>query len=104
MEEKKRLYIGNLPYSVNDEQLRDFFNQIEGVEVEEASVVTEKSYHDPEVRRSKGFGFVTVKTGEMAQLAIEKANGVEMDGRQITVDFAKEKTDKRPDNHFQAAA
>ena len=83
-EEKNKLFVGNLNYAVTDESLSDLFSNVEGAEVVEAKVITDKFSG-----RSKGFGFVTLKTEEMAQTAIEALNEKEFEGRKIFVNVAK---------------
>ncbi len=78
----KKLYVGNLPYSVNDKSLLDKFSQ--AGTVDSAKVIT-----DRDTGRSKGFGFVEMSTEDEAQAAIEKFNGTEMDGRSLNVTEAK---------------
>lgn len=74
----KKLYIGNLPYSVRDDALSEIFSRIGAVV--SARVVTYK-----DTGRSKGFGFVEMETDEDAERAINELNGTEVDGRAITV-------------------
>jgi RNA recognition motif-containing protein len=83
----KKLYVGNLPYSVTDQDLRTLFEQAGGVM--DAAVVT-----DRETGRSKGFGFVEMTTPEEASKAITQLNGHTMDNRQIQVSEARPKTDR----------
>ena len=83
-EENNKLYVGNLSYTINDEQLADLFNAIEGVKVVEARVIT-----DRETGKPRGFGFVTVENSEMAQKAIESMNEKEVDGRKLVVNIAR---------------
>ena len=83
-EENNKLYVGNLSYSINDEQLADLFSAVEGVKVVEARVIT-----DRETGKPRGFGFVTVENSEMAQKAIESMNEKEVDGRKLIVNIAK---------------
>lgn len=83
---QKKLYIGNLPYSVTDDQLRDLFSQ--AGTVESASIITDKFSG-----RSKGFGFVEMATLEEAERAIEMFKTHEMDGRTMTVSEARPKED-----------
>lgn len=78
----KKLYVGNLPYSIDDQALEEFFAQAGAVE--SAKVIT-----DRETGRSKGFGFVEMATPEEAQGAIEKLNGQDLDGRPVRVSEAK---------------
>lgn len=80
----KKLYVGNLSYSVTDESLKEYFSQA-GV-VESASIITDKM-----TGRSKGFGFVEMSTDEEAQKAIEMFNGKELDSRPLTVNEARPK-------------
>ena len=77
-----KLFVGNIPYSVNSDGLRDIFAKVG--EVAEANVVT-----DRETGRSRGFGFVEMSSDAEAQAAIEMWNGKELDGRTITVNEAR---------------
>lgn len=78
----KKLYVGNLPYSTSDQQLADMFSQVGTVD--SSRVIT-----DRETGRSKGFGFVEMSTDSEAQDAINKFNGTDMGGRNMTVSEAK---------------
>lgn len=82
MEDKKKLYVGNLPYSVNADELRKVFSEFG--EVVDAVVISDK-YSG----RSKGFGFVTFATEEAASSAVEKMNGKDMGGRNLVVNVAR---------------
>lgn len=84
--QKNKLYVGNLAYSVDDAMLEKVFSEVEGVEVTEAKVILDKM---SEERRSRGFGFVTVGTDEMAETAIKELNGKDIEGRQIFVNVAR---------------
>lgn len=75
------LYVGNLAWSVNDDSLRDFFEDYG--EVTEARVIT-----DRESGRSRGFGFVEMPD-EAARNAISQADGVELDGRPLRISEAR---------------
>lgn len=79
-----KLYVGNLSYSVTNDQLRDHFAA--AGTVTDAVVITDKFSG-----RSKGFGFVEFETAEMAQKAIEMFNGKELDGRELVVNEARPK-------------
>lgn len=81
-EQKNKLYVGNLPYTVNDESLKDLFAG--SGEVVEAKVITDKFSG-----RSKGFGFVTMKDDAAAEKAIADMDGKEAEGRQIKVNVAR---------------
>lgn len=91
--EKNKLFVNSLPYEIDDEALEKIFSAVEGVKVLEAKVIVDK-FNDG---RSKGFGFVTLETEEMAQECITKLNGSEVSGRQIFVNVAKPQ-EKRDSN------
>ena len=78
----RKLYVGNLPYSANDQGLADKFSECGTVD--SAKVIT-----DRDTGRSKGFGFVEMATDEEAETAISKFNGTDYDGRSMTVSEAK---------------
>src|SRR5579883_2088591 len=78
----KKLYVGNLPYSATEDSLHETFSQCGNVE--SARIIT-----DRDSGRSKGFGFVEMSTDEEAASAINKLNGADMGGRQLTVNEAK---------------
>ncbi len=76
-----KLYVGNLPWSVDEKQLKELFSNYE---VEEANLITDKFSG-----RSKGFGFVTISDDESAKKAIEEFNGKEVEGRELKVSEAR---------------
>ncbi|NDF13559.1 MAG: RNA-binding protein [Proteobacteria bacterium] len=78
----KKLFVGNLSFSVNDQTLLDTFSQCGNVE--SAKVIT-----DRDSGRSKGFGFVEFSSEAEAQAAISKFHGAEHEGRAMTVNEAK---------------
>ena len=78
----KKLYVGNLPYSVNQQTLQDTFSKCGTVE--SANVIM-----DRDTGQSKGFAFVEMSSSGEAQKAIQKINGSSLDGRAITVNEAK---------------
>ncbi len=80
-----RLYVGNLPYSVTELDLRDLFSGLGTVT--DAKIIT-----DRETGRPRGFGFVEMSTDEEARKAIEELNGRDVQGRQVAV---KEAEDRR---------
>jgi cold-inducible RNA-binding protein len=84
-----KLYVGNLSFKTTSEELKEHFSQ--AGTVESASVI-----EDRETGRSRGFGFVEMATAEDAQAAIEQFNGKELNGRSLTVNEAKPKTDRGP--------
>src|SRR5262249_47007397 len=82
----KKLYVGNLGYGATDSDLTKMFEP-HGV-VQSAQVIM-----DRETGRSKGFGFVEMKSDQEAQAAITALNGQEANGRQLTVNEAKPRTE-----------
>ena len=81
-----RLYVGNLPFSADESAVRSLFEQNER-KVEEVKLIT-----DRESGRPRGFGFVEMTNDQDADNAIRDLNGHEMDGRQLTVNEARERT------------
>ncbi len=80
----RKLYVGNLTYGVTDGALEQMF-AAHGT-VESAQVIM-----DRDTGRSKGFGFVEMKTDQEAQAAITALNGKDMEGRSLTVNEARPK-------------
>jgi len=78
----KKLYVGNLPYSANDQLLAETFSDFGTVE-------SAKVIMDRDSGRSKGFGFVEMSSDAEAQAAISKLNGQEWEGRAMNVSEAK---------------
>ena len=78
----KKLYVGNLPWSTTEADLRDLFSTFG--EVQSAAVIT-----DRETGRSRGFGFVELESG--AEKAISELDGRDFGGRNIRVNEAQEK-------------
>lgn len=78
----KKLYVGNLPYSANDQSLADTFAEC-------GNVQSAKVIMDRDSGRSKGFAFVEMSTDSEAQAAISRFNGTQMDGRAMNVSEAK---------------
>ena len=72
----KKIYVGNLPYSVTDSTLESNFAEF-------GSVSSAKVMMDRETGRSKGFGFVEMASAEVAQAAITGLNGMSVDGRHV---------------------
>jgi len=86
-EAKNKLYVGNLPYSINDDSLKELFAQ--SGEVVEAKVITDKFSG-----RSKGFGFVTMVDDAAAEKAINDMNDKDVDGRPLKVNIARPMRDR----------
>ena len=81
-----RLYVGNLPFSADEQAVRELFEQ-NGRTVAEVRLIT-----DRDTGRPRGFGFVEMGSDEEADGAIRELNGYEMDGRALTVNEARERT------------
>lgn len=79
-----KVYVGNLPWSIRDEQLAQMFAQA-------GEVVSARVIMDRVRNRSKGFGFVEFATPEQAQAAIDQFNGTEIEGRPLRVNEAEDK-------------
>lgn len=76
----KNLYVGNLPFTTTDEDLREAFSAY-------GTVARAQVISDRETGRSRGFGFVEMETG--GEAAIEGMNGKELNGRALTVNEAR---------------
>ena len=87
-----KLYVGNLPWNIDEEGLKKIFK---GVAVEEITLIKDK-YSG----RSKGFGFVTIADDEVAKKAITDLNGKDIEGRELKISEAKPMED-RPKRDFQ---
>ena len=79
-----KIYVGNLPYSIDDSNLRENFSAYGGV-------VSAKVMMDRDTGRSKGFAFVEMPSAEEAQAAITGLNGMSVSGRAIVVNISKPK-------------
>jgi RNA recognition motif-containing protein len=80
----KKLFVGSLPWAVNDEGLKEAFTPY-------GNVVSATVVKDRRSGRSKGFGFVEFENDSEAKAAIEALNGKELQGRNIVVNEAKPK-------------
>lgn len=80
----KKLYVGNLPFSMEDEDLRRLFEPFGTVE-------SARHITDQASGRKKGFGFVEMSSPEEAEAAKGSVNGTEVGGRPIVVDIAQER-------------
>ncbi len=90
-----KIYVGNLPFSVDEEAFKKLFSEYE---TEEVTLIKDKFSG-----RSKGFGFVTISDDEAAKKAIEEFNGKEVEGRELKVSEAKPMEDRprRPQRNFE---
>lgn len=85
----KRLYAGNLPYSMTEEEMKSLFSSYG--QVESVKLIVDKF-----TGRSKGFGFVEMTSEAEANSAIEKLNGSEVGGRKIIVNLARPMGERGP--------
>ena len=86
----RRLYVGNLPYSSGEDDLRNLFGGA-------GNVVSVNIPTDMATGRQRGFAFIEMSSDEEAMAAIEKFNHFDLEGRQLTVNEARPKT--RPVDH-----
>ena len=77
-----KLFVGSLPWSVNDKELKETFEK-------HGSVVSAKVIMDRDTSRSRGFGFVEMESSSDANNAIKALNDSELNGRNIVVNEAK---------------
>jgi cold-inducible RNA-binding protein len=78
-----KIYVGNLPYSCDAEQLRTLFSA-EGRKVEDVAIITDRVTGQP-----RGFAFVQMSTDDDAKRAIEALHGASFGGRTLTVNEAR---------------
>jgi cold-inducible RNA-binding protein len=83
----KKLYVGNLSYSVTDSTLEQMF-------AAHGSVKSAQVIMDRDTGRSKGFGFVEMANDQEAAAAIAAMNGQQVEGRALTVNEARPKEDR----------
>ncbi len=83
----KKLYVGNLSYSIDDQELENLFSQ-------HGQVTSARVIIDRYDNRSKGFGFVEMEDEAAADSAVESLNGQDHMGRQLKVSVARERTDR----------
>ncbi len=83
----KKLYVGNLSYDVNNDELQEMFAAF-------GSVQSAQIVMDRDTGRSKGFGFVEMSSDQEAQAAINGLNGKESGGRSLTVNEARPREDR----------
>ncbi len=83
----KRLYVGNLAYSIDSSELQELFGA-------HGNVTSAQVISDRDTGRSKGFGFVEFESDDAAASAITAMNGKDIGGRALTVNEAKPKEDR----------
>lgn len=84
----KRIFVGNLPFSATEEQLRELFSQ-------HGEVTTSEIVKDRFTERSRGFAFVEMATDEAAAAAVAALNQYQMEGRPLTINEARARTESR---------
>jgi RNA recognition motif-containing protein len=84
-----RLYVGNLPFDANEEDLRGLFEK-DGRQVSEVKIIT-----DRDTGRPRGFAFVEMGSQADADGAVNALNGTELGGRALTVNEAREQAPRR---------
>lgn len=89
----RKVFVGNLPFSAGEEELKNLFT--ERGEVESVTVM-----RDLATGRSRGFGFVEMRSEEDAQKAIAELSAYSMDGRTLTVNEARPRPDRGGDRGF----
>jgi RNA recognition motif-containing protein len=88
-----KLFVGSLPWAVDDAQLEEMFSSF-------GQVTSAKVIVDRETNRSKGFGFVEFDDDNAAKAAIDKLNNTEMNGRNIVVNEARPQEPRAPRRDF----
>lgn len=83
-----KIYVGNLPFSIDEEGLKNLFSEYN---TEEITLIKDKFSG-----RSKGFGFVTIADEEVAKKAISELHEKEVEGRKLTVNEARPVDPDRP--------
>lgn len=83
------IYVGNLPYSMGEDELRTAFE-------EHGTVESVKVIVDRMTNRSKGFGFVEMPDDEEAKAAMSELDGKEFDGRPLRCNEARPREERRP--------
>ena len=83
------IYVGNLSWGLNDSDLEQIF-------AEYGSVTSAKIIQDRETGRSRGFAFVEMGNDDDGRKAIEATNGLEIEGRALTVNEARPREERPP--------
>jgi len=83
----RKLFVGSLPWAVDDAQLAQIFSQA-------GTVVSAQVVKDRETGRSRGFGFVEMSSDEEANAAVANLNGTDVEGRKIVVNIARPREDR----------
>ncbi len=91
----KKLYVGNLPYSSTEEELKEMFGRVGAVE--SVSIIMDRFSG-----KSKGFGFVEMASEDDASKAISEINGSEVGGRKIVVSEARTQGERKGSGGFHS--
>jgi RNA recognition motif-containing protein len=83
----RKIFVGNLSFSMGEAELRQLFEQ-------KGTVESITIMRDQDTGRSRGFGFVEMSSDEAAQKAIEELNGYSVDGRNLTVNEARPRPER----------
>ncbi|HET9493960.1 MAG TPA: RNA-binding protein [Chloroflexia bacterium] len=83
----KKLYVGNLPYTTTEQELRDMFSQVG--EIADLAVITDRY-----TGQSKGFAFVEMASDDAAQEAISRFDGQMLGNRAMVVNEARPREDR----------
>lgn len=83
----KKLFVGSLPWAVDDQKLQELFASF-------GQVLSATVLKDRETGRSRGFGFVEMADDAAADEAVDKLNGSDLDGRKIVVNVARPREDR----------
>lgn len=94
MEEEKKVYIGNLEFSVTEDDLKKFFEE-KSINAKEIKIIMDKFSG-----RSKGFGFAEFETEEQTQQAIDALNEQELNGRALRVSKAQKMRPRTDRDNF----
>jgi RNA recognition motif-containing protein len=86
----RKLYVGNLPHSANEQTLQDTFSQFGTVD--SVKVITNR-----DTGQSRGFAFVEMSSDSEAQKAIQELNGISLEGQELKVNEAKPKAPRHGD-------
>ena len=88
LEEKSKVYVGNLEYSVTEDEIKSLFEE-KGISAKEITIIKDKY-----TGRSKGFGFVEVGSDEEVQKAVEALNDQDLKGRKLKISKARKPKEK----------
>lgn len=88
-----KLFVGNLPYRITEDEIRQAFSEF-------GTVVDVRLISDRATGRAKGFGFVEMSSGEEANKAVEGMHGKELQGRNLVVNVARPMAPRAPRPDF----